>query len=73
MSVLVLNLRKIQCTLLRIVMYWLSVFPTVENKLLFSRHYLLDKKRISLHKFKNFYRKKPGKVLPGLVPSETGV
>ncbi len=41
MSVLVLNLRKIQCAILRLLTYLLAILLPKEKWLLFSRHYLV--------------------------------
>jgi hypothetical protein len=40
MSILVLNLRKIQSAFLRLVLLWLGSLVPQENWLLFSRHYI---------------------------------
>lgn len=42
MFVLVLNLRKIQCALLRLFTYLMSVFSPQKNGPLFSKHYLIN-------------------------------
>lgn len=44
MSVLVLNLRKIQCALLRLFVFLITVFCREKKMQLFSRHYLLSRK-----------------------------
>lgn len=49
MSILVLNLRKIQSAFLRLVLLWLGSLVPQENWLLFSRHYLLSTMMNILH------------------------